>query len=140
MNKINYSQLGRNLVKKHPDLAKELIESSKPAFDNFELIPVLKEIYDKYAAQPNSTKELTEYRLHFIAVIVRFYDPDAIGNGKRYMRTGLRKKLCETLDLSPGRISDLFQMVRDYFQIYSSFTNKVGYFYTKIQDHVFAGN
>lgn len=139
MDKINYSQLGRSLVKKHPDLAKELIESSKPVFDNFDLIPILRDIYDQYTDQPECTKETTEYRLIFIAVIIRLYDPDAIGNGKRYMRAGLRIKLSETLELSPCRISNLFQMVRDYFHIYSSFTNRVGYFYTKINDHVFAG-
>jgi len=139
MQKINYSQLGRKLLKKHPELAKELIDSSKPAFNNFEMIPDLKEIYDKLTDPPKSTKEVTNYRLIFIAVIVRFYDPDAVTTNRRYLRAGLRKKLSETLNLSPCRISNLLQMVRDYTQIYSSFTGKVGYFYTKIDEHVFPG-
>lgn len=137
MNKINYAQLGRNLVKKHPKLAKELIDSSKPVFDNFGLIPTLKDIYDSFADPPASSSEITTYRLHFIAVVVRFYDPDAISNTRRCMRSGLRKHLSDTLDVSPTQISHLFRTVKDYFQIYSSFTTRVGYFYTKINDHVF---
>lgn len=122
MNKINYSQLGRKLLKKHPDLARELIISSKPAFNNFNLIPDLKAIYDKLADKPTCTKEITDYRLYFIAVIVRFYDPDAITNTRQCMRNGLRKQLSDTLNCKPTQISHLFRSVKDYFYIYSSFT------------------
>ncbi len=78
MASINYSQLGRKLLKKYPDLTKELIDSSKPAFNSFALIPDLKEIYDKFQDPPKYTKELINYCLVFISVIVRFYDPDVI--------------------------------------------------------------
>lgn len=137
MEKINYSQLGKSLVEKHPDLARKLIESSRPAFNNFQLIPQIREIYDRYIDPPATTKDRTYYRLVFIAIIVRLYDPEALASRKKYMRAGLRKHLAETLQLSKGRISNLFQMVRDYTSIYPSFVRKVGYFYNKIEQHVF---
>ncbi len=127
---VDYSILGRKLVKLYPYLAKELL--TIPDLTDLVLIDDLYSEYCSIQSEPQTKSQQTNHRIVFIAAIIKLFDPDALEYRKN-MKNGLRQKLSSTLHCHPTIISDNFTNVRNYIKIYPDFSNEVAYIYHELK-------
>lgn len=126
---IDYATLGRKVYKIYPFIAKELI--TIPEISDLESISPLFGEYKRIQLPPVGKNQVTDFRLIFVAVILRLYDPDVFEFDKN-MKAGLRTKLSEVLQCEGSLISHNFRIVKDYINIYPKFRNDVAYVYAEL--------
>jgi len=128
---MNYELIGRKIVAKYPLLAKEIMDEflTNPHFDDLSTITDIHARFSEIVPPYDTCSACTEYRLLFIAIIVKLYDPDYFYGFRRNIRCNLRKAFAELYQCNPTTISHNLKSVRNYNDVYPEFRYKVSYFY-----------
>jgi hypothetical protein len=79
-------------------------------------------------------KEKNSYaRDLFVAVFVRFFDPEYLDGYKRKLRHGLRAKMASLIGCEERIISYNLKNVKNYMSIYKDFRDEVEYIYQAVK-------
>ncbi len=123
---INYQILGRKFYVLYPELAGKHINESEPILTDINLID---EIFHEHFSK---AKFNYQTRLTFIAVVLKLYDPDMLGGWKTKLCIGVRSRLSQLAGVRDEAISNNLRIVRNYYEIYKGFKEKVDYFTREI--------
>jgi hypothetical protein len=127
----NYYQLGRKLAVKYPDFARHLIEDDNDRNDLDTFIPELYAQFLIIRPEKQSRNEKTRHRMEFVAVVIKYLDPEALKTDKQLKR-GVRCVLASTFNCGSSLISHTLKTVKNYLTIYKDFRIAVEYLYCEL--------
>ena len=130
-NPTNYYQIGRKLVTRYPEFARHLIQEDQERYGIENQIPKLFKQYAQLRPDCTTKSQRTRQRMEFVAIIVRYADPEAMTSDKK-LKKGVRSALAETLQCDVTQISHTLKNVKNYIRIYKDFQIAVEYLYSEL--------
>ena len=142
--------IGRQLIKKHPELANELLNEAETshiqaATTDYSMLPEILKSFSKHMGiEPEEitgdihrSRAKTQVRRMFIALCLKVYDPDFLSpNKSSKMRTGIRDSIAGVLDMNPNKVSNLAGYASFSYNVkrgeYKAFSEKVDEIYNNI--------
>lgn len=129
MDNSKYKILGKKLIEKHPEIAKNLM--SKPILLDISHLPAIKKLIEK--DERTLQKSQFEKREVVVAVILKLYDPDSL-EGYKNMRKGLRTAISTLYLCKSDLISHISRKVNNLLSVYKDFQSDVNYFVETISE------
>lgn len=129
LNPVTYILIGKELCKKYPELAKELMKLiPEPLQTDINLIPGYYEHYQTISEIPQTDAQIRDSKLLFIAVMCKIFQPQIFLPDipvDRLNRSGLAKQLSQELNIKRANISTDIRTIITWMEVYDEFREKV---------------
>lgn len=122
----NYYSLGRRLTMRYPELAILLLKEDPEPVNISGKIPFYYRRFLNLIEQKQT--EINISRLEFVAIIVKFADPESLTTTKK-LRPGIRSELAELFHCDNSQISHILRTAKSYLKIYVDFRERIDYLY-----------
>ncbi len=116
----------KKVEKLYPEISEKV--NVTPRLSNLELIEILFAFYVDHLEVPERGSEQSEFRLLFIGIVLKLYDPDYLSGFKKKVRDGLSGSLGSVLDINDSGMSWWFSQVSGRLRIYKDFSDAVDTF------------
>lgn len=132
-----YESLGREVFKKYPGLAKDIIKERNihPDLKDFSLLPEALRFYcDFKSITARDVSRTSKLKIGFCALCLMLFQSDSLKDQKLRLKYGLRIEIERVLTYSSNRVRchDSILKARFYFEQYKDFRSEIETAYSTI--------